>query len=315
MNCKMSLQIQPQYVRNYRRMVSLILPPSFVSKHPQAGPNNVLIHHFTTRGIVFSIIHDHDRKMMVFCCAVQISIPPKDREIQIEITSETQMKYFRENLSCRLARLPYRLNNRVMFDYDLQADLLNEIKNDVEVVLLTSNLFMVMFDSTIYFFRIDSEDEVFCFKLPLWKLNQTTYSDTQQRIPDLSSYFDSFRFFTRLVVYNDHVDFDLFSDVVNENSCMCASVRVHFYEDDDTDDDTLETTDDYYTLETTVECSRTLFSRGGDDSPFSSTTEPDFEKIDFSYKTLRIRDEDSKEDSEEEYFDEEDSDEEDSEED
>lgn len=54
---------------------------------------------------------------------------------------------------------------------------------------------------------------------------------------------------------------------------------------------------------------------GGDDSRFSSTTEPDFKKIDFSDKTLRIRDEDSKEDSEEEYFDEEDSDEEDSEED
>ena len=87
----MSLQIQ-QYVRQVGRTVILTLPPSFVSKH-RVRSDNVLIHNFTTRGIVFSIIHNGE--MTVFCCAV----PPKDRQTQIEITSETQMKYFTENLS------------------------------------------------------------------------------------------------------------------------------------------------------------------------------------------------------------------------
>jgi hypothetical protein len=290
----MSLQIQPQYVRNDGRIVILTLPPSFVLKH-SVRSENVFIHHFTTRGIVFSIIHGDE--MTVFCCAVQISMLPQRGETRIEITSsETQMKYFTENLSRRLPRLIWLLDNQVMFDDDLQADLLKEIKNDVEVVLLTSNLFMVMFDSTIYFFRIDFENEVFCFMLPLWKLNQTNYMDDDKGIPDLSCHFDSFRFFTGFNVYKDHFDFDVYSDVVNENSCMCASVRVHFDDDDDT-------------LETMVECSRRLFSRGGDDSLFSSKTEPDFEETVFSDKTLQIRDEDSEEDSEEEYLDEEDSDE------
>jgi len=69
-----------------------------------------------------------------------------------------------------------------------------------------------------------------------------------------------------------------------------ASVTIHFDDDDDT-------------LETRVVCSRRLITRGVDDSPFSSTTEPDSEETDFSDKKLRIRDEDS----EEEYSDEEDS--------
>jgi hypothetical protein len=208
-------------------------------------------------------------------------MPPKYGQIQIEITSsETQMKYFTENLSRRLPRLIWRLNNQMMFDDDAQADHFREIGNDLEVVLLTRNLFMVMFDSTIYFFRIDFEYEVFWFKLPLWKLNQTTYRDYDQGIRDLSRRFDSFRFFTDLEVYDDdHVDFDVFSDVFNQgNSCVRASVTIHFDDDDDT-------------LETRVICSRRLFSRGVDDSPFSSTTDPDFEETDFSDKKLRIRDE------------------------
>lgn len=310
MNCKMSLQIQSQYVRNARRTVILTLPPRFVSKH-RVRSDNVLIHHFTTRGIVFSIIHDHDGEMTVFCCAVQISIPPKDREIQIEITSETQMKYFTENLSCRLTFLPYRLDENVMFYENAQFDFLEKIRNDVDVVLLTRKLFMVMFDSNIYFFRIDFEDEVFCFKLPLWKLNQTTYKDSDKRIPDLSC-FDSFRFYRGHEVYDDHVDFDVFSDVFDQgNSCVRASVTIHF---DDDDDDTLERR---------VVCSRTLITRGEvDDSPFSSTIEPDFEETDFSDKKLRIRDEDSEEEYSDENSEEDsdensekDSDEEDSEED
>lgn len=283
----MSLQLQ-QCVNKLGK-VTLTLLDSFVSEHPQVRPDNVLIHHFTRRGIVFSIIHNDE--MTVFCCAVQISMTPMHGQTQIEITSETQMKYFTENLSRRLPRLIWRLNNQVMFDNDIQADHFREIGNDLDVVPLTRNLFMVMFDSTIYFFQIDFEDEVFCFKLPLWKLNQTIYKDYDHyRIHDFSRDFNSFRFFNGLEVYDDHVDFDVYSDVFNrENSCVCASVRIHF------DDDTLERM---------VECSRKLITRGGDDSPFSSTIEPDFEETDFSDKKLRILDEYS----EEEYSEEEDSD-------
>lgn len=289
MNYKMSLKINPQYVSQADRTVDLTLPHSFVSEHPHAGPNNVLIHNFTTRGIVFSIINGN--QMTVFCCAVRISMPPKYGETQIEITSETQMKYFTENLSRRLPCLIWRLNNQMMFDEDAQSDHLREIGNNLDVVLLTRNLFMVMFDSTIYFFQIDSKGDVVCFKLPLWKLNQTTYKDSDQGIPDLGRCFDSFRFYSGFELYGDSVFFDLYSDVFNQgNSCVCASLTISF------DDDTLEGM---------VECSRKLISRGVDDSPFSSTTEPDFEETRFSDKSLRILAEDSDEDSDEEDSDEE----------
>jgi len=287
----MSLKINPQYVNKLSMTVTLTLHPSFVSKHPYVRSDNVLIHNFTKKAIVFSIIHGND-KMSVFCCALQISMPPKYGQTQIEITSETQMKYFTEKLSSRLPLLTLYLDNRVMFDDDAQTEHFREIGNNLEVVLLTRNLFMVMFDSTIYFFQIDFEDEVFCFKLPLWKLNQTTYSDSDKGIPILGGCFDSFRFYSGFEVYDDHVDFDLYSDVFNRgNYCVYASVTIRF------DDDTLERS---------VVCSRRLITRGEvDDSPFSSTIEPDFEETDFSDKKLRIRDEDSEE---------EDSDEEDSEE-
>jgi len=282
----MSLEIQ-QHVQELSRKVTLTLHPSFLLKYPQAGRNNVLIHYFTTRGIVFSIIHNGE--MTVFCCALQISMPPQRGQTQIEITSsETQMKYFTENLSRRLPRLIYRLDNQMMFDDDAQTDLLGENNNDVDVIELTENLFMVMFDQTIYFFRIDFEYEVFCFELSLWELNQTTYMDSDKGIRDLSRHFDSFRFFTDLAVYNDRVDFDVFSDVFNQgNSCVRASVTIHFDDDDDT-------------LETSVICSRRLIRRGVDVSPFSSTIEPDSEETDFSDKKLRIRDKDSEEYSDEE---------------
>ena len=287
---KMSLQIPPQYINEADRTVSLTLPPSFLLKHPVVRSNNVFIHNFTTRGIVFSIIHNGE--ITVFCCAVQISMLPKYGQTQIEITSETQMKYFTENLSRRLPRLIYRLDNQCMFDDDIQADHFRENGNNLEVVLLTENLFMVMFDSTIYFFQIDFEDDVFCFKLPLLKLNQTTYEDSDQGILDFSLYFDSFRFYRNLEEYVGHVCFDVYSDVFNQgNSCVRASVTIHFDAD---------------TLETMVVCSRRLITRGVDDSPFSSTREPDFKETNFSAKNLKIL----KEDSEEEDSDEEDSDEE-----
>jgi hypothetical protein len=287
-----SLQIQ-QYVDKLSRTVALTLPHSFVSKHPYVRSDNVLIHIFTTRGIVFSIIHGDD-EMTVFCCALQISMPPKYGQTQIEITSETQMKYFTENLSRRLPSLIWYLDDKMMFGDDAQTDHFREIGNNLEVVLLTRNLFMVMFDSTIYFFRIDFEDEVFCFKLPLWKLNQTTYMDSDKGIPILGCCFDSFRFYSGFEVYDDHVDFYLYSDVFNRgNSFVCASVRIYFDDDDDT-------------LKTRVDCSRRLITRGEvDDSPFSSTIEPDSHETRFSDKTLRIQPENSEE---------EDSDEEDSEE-
>ena len=95
-----------------------------------------------------------------------------------------------------------------------------------------------------------------------------------------------------LEVYDDHVDFDVFSDVFNRgNSCMRASLTIHFDDNDDT-------------LERRVVCSRRLIERGVDDSPFSSTTEPDFEETRFSDKSLKIRNEDSDEDSDAELFEE-----------
>jgi hypothetical protein len=288
----MSLQIG-QYVTANSMTVILTFDPSFVSKHPYVRSDNVLIHNFTRRGIVFSIIHGDE--MTVFCCAVQISMPAKYGETRIEITSsETQMKYFTENLSHRLPRLTWYLDNQVMFDNNIQADHFEEIGNNLDVVPLTGNLFMVMFDSTIYFFRIDFKYEVFCFKLPLWKLNQTTCEDSDKGIPILGRDFDSFRFYRKLEVCDDHVDFDLYSDVFNRrNYCVYASVTIRFDDDDDT-------------LKRSVVCSRRLITRGEvDDSPFSSTIEPDFEETDFSDKKLRIRDEN---------FEEEDSDEEDSDE-
>jgi hypothetical protein len=287
MNYKMPLQINPQYVSQADRTVILTLDPSFVSKHPYVRSDNVLIHNFTTRGIVFSIIRGDE--MTVFCCALQISMPPQDGQTQIEITSETQMKYFTENLSSRLPRLIWCLNNQMMFNDDAQADHFEEIGNNLDVVLLTEILFMFMFDSTIYFFQIDFEDEVFCFKLPLLKLNQTTFRDDDQGIPNLGRCFNSFRFYRELEVYGDRVHFYIYSDVFNQgNSCVRASVTIHF------DDDTLERR---------VVCSRKLITRREvDDSPFSSTTEPDSHETRFSDKTLRIQDE---EDSDEEDSDEE----------
>ena len=301
MNYKMSLQIQQfqQYIDKLSRTVILTLHPSFVSEHRYVRSDNVLIHHFTTRGIVFSIIHDGE--ITVFCCALQISMPPKYGKTQIEITSsETKMKYFTENLSHRLPRLIWYLNNQIIFDDDAQADHFREIGNELDVIQLTENLSMVMFDSTIYFFRIDFEYEVFCFKLPLWKLNQITFRDDDQGIPNLGRCFDSFRFYSGFELYGDRVDFDVYSDVFNQgNSCVRASITIYF--DDDDDDDTLERR---------VVCSRTLITRGVDDSPFSSTTEPDSDETRFSDKTLRIQPENSEEeDSDEE--DSEDSDEED----
>jgi len=290
MNYKMSLKINPQYVSQDDRTVALTLPHSFVANHPHVRSDNVLIHTFTTSGIVFSIINGN--QMTVFCCAVQISMPPKYGETQIEITLETQMKYFTENLSRRLPCLIWRLNNQMMFDEDAQSDHLRKIGNNLDVVLLTRNLFMVMFDSTIYFFQIDFKGDVFCFKLPLWKLNQTTYKDSDKRIPNLSSCFDSFRFYSGFELCGDRVFFDLYSDVFNQgNSCVRASLTISFDDDDDT-------------LEGRVEYSRKLISRGVDDSPCSSTTEPDFEETRFSDKSLRIRNEDSDEDSDEEDSDE-----------
>ncbi len=298
----MALQINPQYVSQADRTVILTLPHSFVANHPHAAPNNVLIHNFNTSGIVFSIINGN--QMTVFCCAVLISMPPKYGQTQIEITSETKMNYFTENLSRRLPKLIWYLNNQIMFDDNAQSDHFKEIGNNVDVVQLTINLFMVMFDSTIYFFQIDFEGDVVCFKLPLWKLNQTTYKDSDKRIPDLSRCFDSFRFYSGFELYGDSVCFDVYSDVFNcGNSCVCASLTIRFDDDDDT-------------LERRVGCSRKLISRGVDDSSFSSTPEPDFEKTDFSDKILRIQPEDSDEYSDEdsdEYSDE-DSDEEDSDE-
>jgi len=287
----MSVQLK-QYITQAVGTVTLTLHHSFVSEHPQVRSDNVLIHTFTTSGIVFSIIHGDE--ITVFCCAVRIPMPPKYGETQIEITSETQMKYFTENLSCRLPCLIWRLNEQMMFDEDAQSDHFREIGNNLDVVLLTRNLFMVMFDSTIYFFQIDFKEDVVCFKLPLWKLNQTTYKDSDKRIPNLSRCFDSFRFYSGFELCGDRVFFDLYSDVFNQgNSCVCASLTIRFDDDDNI-------------LEGSVECSRKLISRGVDDSPFSSTTEPDFEETRFSDKSLRILDEDS---------DEEDSDEEDSDED
>ena len=294
MNYKMSLTIQ-RYVSQADGTVALTLPHSFVLKHPQVLSGTVMIHTFTKIVIVFSII-DGD-EMTVFCCAVQISMPPKYGQTQIEITSETQMKYFTENLSHRLPSLIWHLNNQMMFNDDAKADHFREIGNNLDVVLLTRKLFMVMFDSTIYFFRIDSEGDVVCSKLPLWKLNQTTYMDYEQGIPNLDCFYSS-RFYRNLEVYGNRVCFDVYSDVFDRgNYCVCASVTIHFDDDDNT-------------LEKRVECSRTLISRGVDDSLFSSTTEPDFEETRFSDKTLRIRNKDSDEDSDEEDSDEEDSDEE-----
>ena len=280
---KMALTFQ-QYVSQADITVALTLPDSFVANHPSAGPNNVLIHNFNTSGIVFSIINGN--QMTVFCCAVRISMPPKYGQTQIEITSETKMNYFTENLSRRLPKLIWYLN-QMMFDDNAQVDHFKEIGNNVDVVLLTRNLFMVMFDSTIYFFQIDFKGDVVCFKLPLLKLNKTTYSDSDKRIPDLRRFFDSFRFYSGFELYRDHVCFDVYSDVFNQgNSCVCASLTIRFDND---------------TLKRMVECSRTLISRGVDDSPFSSTTEPDFEETPFSDKTLRILAEDSdEEDSDEE---------------
>ena len=291
MNYKMSLTIE-RYVSQVDRKVALTLHPSFVLEHPQVRSDNILIHNITEKAIVFSIINGDE--MTVFCCALQISMPPKYGQTQIEITSETQMKYFTENLSRRLPSLIWYLNNQVMFNGDAKADHFREIGNNLDVVQLTRKLFMVMFDSTIYFFQIDSKGDVVCFKLPLWKLNQTTYADYEQGIPDLSSCFYSFRFYTELHLYGNSVCFDVYSDVFNDrNSCVCASVRIYFDDDDNT-------------LERRVVCSRTVITRGEvDDSPFSSTTEPDFEETDFSDKTLRIRNEDSDEDSDEEDSDEE----------
>lgn len=287
----MQITIQ-QYVSQDDRTVNLTLPHSFVSKHPHVRSDNVVIHTFTTRGIVFSIIHRGE--ITVFCCAVRISMPPKYGETQIEITSETQMKYFTENRSHRLPRFTHTPNNQCMFDDDIQADLLRENGNDVEVVLLTRKLFMVMFDSTIYFFQIDSKGDIVCSKLPLWKLNQTTFRDDDKRIPDLSRCFDSFRFYRGLEVYNDRVCFEVYSDVFDRgNSCMRASLTIQFDDNDNT-------------LERRVVCSRTLITRGEvDDSLFSSTTEPDSDETRFSDKTLKIRNEDSDEDSDEEDSDEE----------
>jgi len=202
----MQITIQ-QYVSQDDRTVNLTLPHSFVSKHPHVRSDNVVIHTFTTRGIVFSIIHRGE--ITVFCCAVRISMPPKYGETQIEITSETQMKYFTENLSRRLPCLIWHLNNQMMFDGDAQSDHFKEIGNNLDVVQLTINLFMVMFDSTIYFFQIDSEGDVVCFKLPLWKLNQTTYRDYDQGIRNLSRDFNSFRLYSGFELYGDRVCFDL----------------------------------------------------------------------------------------------------------
>ena len=290
MNYKMSLKINPQYVDKLRT-VALTLHPSFVSKHPQVRSDNVSIHTFTTRGIVFSIIHDGE--MTVFCCAVQISMTRQYEQTQIEITSsETQMKYFTENLSRRLPSLIWKLNEQMMFDENAKEKHLIEIGNDVDVVLLPRNLFMVMFDSTIYFFRIDFKYEVFCFQLQLLELNKTTYEDsTNPRIPNLSRCFHSFRFFKDLQECDNYVCFDVYSNVF-DNSCIRASLTIHFDDNDDT-------------LERRVVCSRRLIKKGVDDSLCSSTAEPDFEETDFSQKILRIQDED---------LDEEDSDEEDSDE-
>ena len=302
MNYKMSLKINPQYVDKLRT-VALTLHPSFVSKHPHAGPNNVLIHTFTIRGIVFSIIHGDE--MTVFCCAVQISMPRQYGETQIEITSETQMKYFTKNLSRRLPSLIWKLNEQMMFDENAKEKHLIEIGNDVDVVLLPRNLFMVMFDSTIYFFRIDFKYEVFCFQLPLLELNQTTYEDsTNPRIPNLSRCLNSFRFYRGLQECDNYVCFDVYSNVF-DNSCIRASLTIHFDDNDDNDD----------TLERRVVCSRRLIERGVDDSLCSSTTEPAPEETRFSDKVLKIREGGSEEeDSEEEDSEEEDSEEEDSEE-
>jgi len=125
-------------------------------------------------------------------------------------------------------------------------------------------------------------------------LNQTTYRDYDQGIRNLSRDFNSFRFYRKLEVYDDYVDFDVYSDVFNrENSCVHASVRIYFDDDDNT-------------LERRVVCSRTVITRGEvDDSPFSSTTEPDSHETRFSDKTLRIQPENSEEDSDEEDSDEE----------
>ena len=123
MNYKMSLKINPQYVLS--RTVALTLHPSFVSKHTHVRSDNVLIHTFTSTGIVFSIIHDGE--MTVFCCALLISMPPINGQIQIEIrSSETQMKYFTKNLSRRLPHFTNTviLDNQCMFNDDIQADLL-----------------------------------------------------------------------------------------------------------------------------------------------------------------------------------------------
>jgi hypothetical protein len=286
MNYKMPLKINPQYVSQVDRKVALTLHPSFVLEHPQVRSDNILIHNITEKAIVFSIINGDE--MTVFCCALQISMPPKYGQTQIEITSETQMNYFTENLSRRLPSLIWHLNNQMMFNGDAKAEHLREIGNNLDVVPLTENLFMVMFHSTIYFFQIDSEGDVVCSKLPLWKLNQTTYEDYEQCIPNLDCFYSS-RFYTELNLYGDRVCFDVYSDVFdNRNSCMRASVTIHFDDDDDT-------------LEKRVECSITLISRGVDKSLCSSTTEPNFEETRFSDKTLRIRNKDSdEEDSDEE---------------
>jgi len=278
-----------QYIERRNKHVHLTIHDSFLSKYPQFRPDNVLINDCTNDSVVVSIIEGDE--ITVFCFAVQNSGTAK-----FEIISETQMKYFTEKLSHRLPRLIGSLSNQVMFDKHVQARHFREIENRLDIIELTNKsfgkLFMVMFNSTIYFFQIDFGNKVFCFKLPLCKLNRTTYEDSKKRIPNLGRCFDSFRFFTDHEVYDGHVDFDVFSDVFNQgNYCVRASVTICF------DDDTLERK---------VECSRTLISMGQyDDSPFTSGSEPEHEETVFSDKTLKIRDEDSDEDSDEEDSDEE----------
>jgi hypothetical protein len=257
----------------------LIIDPEFFKKHKIRVPNQneIYINHLTRSAVVFSVVYGDD--VYVFCCKVNVPAVRQGGEIEIEITSETVMSHFTENLSSRLPMNILTLCGIQNFLHD-KPDFYSGDKRKVDVIELNKNLFVVMFDSTLYFFQL-THSSIQCLWLSLSELNKDDYDCR------IDFDFSSFRCYEIYSEYNDSTELKLLSTFFNdENSFLQVILRIEFNSSE---------------LNRRVECSRALITHNDDiGGLFSTTYDAEPHNTPATNMKLKVKsyDDDSEEDDE-----------------
>ena len=285
----MTVLSKPQYFRRISARLSIC--ENFFKKLEIRVPNSdaIYINHLTCSAVVFSVVYGDD--VYVFCCKVQVPAVRQGGEIEIEITSETVMSHFTEKLSSRLPMNNLRLEGIQRFLHN-KSDFYSGDERKVDVIELNENLFVVMFDSTLYFFQL-THFSIQCLWLSLSELNDDDYDSR------IEFDFCSFRCYEIISEFTDSTELKLCSTIFNrENSFLEVSLSIEF---------------NSRGLNRRVGCSRTLITHNDDiGGSFSTTFDAEPHETPATEMRLKIKSED---DSEEDDSEEDDSEEDDSEED